>query len=297
MNRRGFLVAAASTAVVAACGGGDSEAADTVVPGPDLDDDFLLLQAGFADGLRFPSTIASGSPQRAPFIFFGGDGLPAVNGVPDEVEMLVTDPEGAAQTFIATRHDAGIPTPHYPLEFVPGTAGSYMVEVDVGGDIQQVEFLVAQPSNVPLVAPGDDLRIVDTPTFDDPRGYDPICTRFEPCPFHDVNLRDAIGNGLPTALMIATPGFCRTAICGPVVELLIDLDPTEMNVVHGEIFTEPERLDEVNDFTTLVGPIVQTYQMDFEPSFVVADAGGLVKARLDFAFDRTEMAEALAKVS
>ena len=34
--------------------------------------------------------------------------------------------------------------------------------------------------------------------------------------------------------------------------------------------------------------------MDFEPSFVVADADGIVTARLDYAFDRDEMAEALA---
>ena len=36
--------------------------------------------------------------------------------------------------------------------------------------------------------------------------------------------------------------------------------------------------------------------MNFEPSFIVADAAGLVTARLDYTFDRAEMAEALATV-
>lgn len=296
MDRRAFLLAAASAAVAAACSSGDG-GGGAVAAGPEIEDDFMLMQAGFADGLRVPTTFAAGSPARAPFIFFGGDGLPAVNGIPASVDMLLTSPDGATQTYTALRHDAGIPTPHYPLEFTPAVTGSYFMEVEVRGETQRIEFLVAEPGEVGLVGPGDMLRPVDTPTFDNAHGYDPICTRFEPCPFHERNLTDVIGNGLPTALMIATPGFCRTSICGPVVELLIELNPSEMNVVHGEVFTEPDRLDEVSDFTTLVGPIVKTYEMDFEPSLIVADSSGVVTARLDFTFDVTEMEAALATVS
>ena len=156
---------------------------------------------------------------------------------------------------------------------------------------------MADPGAISLVAPGDPMPSIDTPTFDNPRGYDPICTRFEPCPFHEVNLADAVVSGRPTALLIATPGFCQTVICGPVVDLLMDLDPVGMNVIHGEVYTEPDRLGEVSDFTALIGPIVTTFEMDFEPSFVVADADGIVTARLDYTFDRDEMAEALATVA
>ena len=63
----------------------------------------------------------------------------------------------------------------------------------------------------------------DTPTFDDARGVDPICTRSpEPCPFHDRTLTDVVESGEPVALLISTPGFCQTAICGPVLELLME---------------------------------------------------------------------------
>lgn len=295
LNRRSFIVSAAAASVLAACGGGESTPAGPEPGGPGLDDT-LWLQAGFADGLRVPTTLMVGRPERAPFVIFGADGLPAVNGVPDAVDMTLTSPDGTSELVEVIRRDAMIPTPHYPLVFTPEVAGTYAIEAELGGESQRVEFVVAEPGTVSLVAPGDPLRAVDTPTFDNARGYDPICTRFEPCPFHDVNLADAVGSGRPTALLIATPGFCQTVICGPVVELLMELDPTDMNVVHGEVYTEPDRLGEVNDFTSLIGPIVTTYAMDFEPSFVVADANGIVTARLDYTFDRDEMEEALATV-
>lgn len=293
LNRRSFLVSAAAAGVLAACSGGEATPASPEPGGPGLDDT-LWLQAGFADGFRLPTTLVAGRPERAPFAIFGSDGLPAVNGVPEAIDMTLTAPDGSTEMIEVVRRDVMIPTPYYPLRFTPAVAGTYVVDTEIGGEAQRVEFMVAEPGDVALVAPGDAMRAVDTPTFDDPRGYDPICTRFEPCPFHEVNLSDAVVSGRPTALLIATPGFCQTVICGPVVELLMDLDPSEMNVIHGEVWTEPARLGEVNDLTELLGPIVTTFAMDFEPSFVVADADGTVTARLDYTFDRDEMAEALA---
>ena len=295
LNRRSFIASAAAATVLAACGGSDSTPASPEPGGPGLDDT-LWLQAGFADGFRVPTTLMVGRPERAPFAIFGSDGLPAVNGVPDAVDMTLTAPDGTSEVIEVVRRDAMIPTPHYPLVFTPELEGTYAVEAEIGGEAQRVEFVVAGAGGVALVAPGDQMRSLDTPTFDDARGYDPICTRFEPCPFHEVNLADAVGSGQPTALLIATPGFCQTVICGPVVELLMDIDPADMNVIHGEVYTEPDRLGEVNDLTSLIGPIVTTFDMDFEPSFVVADADGIVTARLDYTFDRDEMEAALATV-
>ncbi len=293
MDRRRFLLTAASAALLAACGSSGDD--DAIEPGGTISEGDLWLQAGFADGLRVPSTLEAGQSARAPFVFFGADGLPAVNDLPSAIDVSLTDPAGTTAQIVVDRHDEGIPTPYYPLIFEARQAGTHSIEVNVNGEPQRVEFAVAEPGTVGLVAPGDPMRPVDTATFADARGYDPVCTRFEPCPFHEVNLTDALVSGRPTALLVATPGFCQTAICGPVVELLIELDPSaDMNVVHAEVYTEPERLTEVSDFTTLLGPVVETYAMTFEPSLVVADASGTVTARLDYAFDLTEMEAALA---
>jgi hypothetical protein len=95
--------------------------------------------------------------------------------------------------------------------------------------------------------------------------------------------------------MIATPGFCQTVACGPVVDLLIDLDPSaDMDVVHAEVYTDPDQLDELGVVPELLTPTIDAYGMAFEPSLVVADAAGVVTARIDYAFDRDEIAAALA---
>ena len=296
-SRRAFLLGAGSAAILAACGGGDSETSPDPEPGPELDDDTLWLTPGFADGLRAPTTLVVGAPQRAPFVFYASNGLPAVTGVPATVDMALTAPDGSTTVIEVIRHDDEIPTPHYPLGFTPEIPGTYAVEVNLDGETQRLDFVVADVGEVGLVALGDPMRAVDTPTFDDALGYDPICTRFDPCPYHEHNLADVVGNGTPTALMISTPGFCQTAICGPVLELLIDIDPGGINVIHGEVYTNPSRLNEVNDRTTLLSPIVTTFDMNFEPSFVVADGDGIVTARLDYTFDKTELEAALATVT
>lgn len=301
IDRRTFVLAAGAAAIAAACGGG-SEAGDTgaaeVSAGSSIvDDGTRLLQAGFADGMRAPSTLAAGTLARAPFVLFGPDGLPAVNDIPDTIDATLTLPSGEDVALTMDQRGEGLAVPHYPLVFDAPEAGVYGLRAVVADQAQQLEFRVAEADAVGLVQPGDPLRAVETPTFDDALGFDPICTRFEPCPFHETSLATVIDNGLPTALLVATPGFCQTTSCGPVVDLLMDLDPGEsMNVVHAEVYTEPARLGEVQDFTSLLGPVVGTYEMDFEPSFVVANADGIVTARLDYSFDRSEMAEALDTV-
>jgi len=296
LNRRMFILGAGSVVAVAACGtnSGSTDLAETPIDDVFVDDGSRFLRGIFADGFRAPSTLVAGLAGRAPFQLSGGDGSVVVSGAPGTIDVVLTDPAGVQSELSMVRRDAGLAVPHYPLLFEPEQAGTYEISVDLDGP-QLLQFLVADPENVNLVQPGDSLRPVDTPTFTDARGFDPICTRFEPCPFHEVNLADVIANGRPTAFLIATPGFCQTVACGPVVDLLIELDPgAEANVVHSEVFTEPGRINEIGLAAELLGPAVTTYAMDFEPSFVVADADGIVTARLDYAFDRDEMAAALA---
>lgn len=296
LDRRAFLLGATAMTVAAACGGGSSPASGAGESAPTTD--FLLIRPGFADGLRAPAALVAGQPGRAPFVLIGGEALPAVDGVPELVGGSLTRPGGEVVDVELTKQIDGLAVPHYTLLFDAPEAGVYVLEAEVSGQSQRAEFRVAEPDEVRLVQIGDPLRPVDTPTFDDARGFDPICTRFEPCPFHDDNLPDIIGNGRPTALLIATPAWCQTASCGPVVDLLVELDPsTSMNVIHAEVYTTPDLLDETPDRTELLGPIIGTYGMDFEPSLIVADREGIVTARLDFSFDRSEMAAALATAS
>src|SRR3546814_11078234 len=72
------------------------------------------------------------------------------------------------------------------------------------------------------VKPGDAIPAVATPPPTDARGVNPICTAEPACPLHDVSLADALGEGRPIALLVATPAFCQIAICGPVLDVLLE---------------------------------------------------------------------------
>ena len=190
----------------------------------------------------------------------GRDWPDARQRAPDTIEAVLTTPGGTAVDVVLPKHEDGLAAPHYTLLFDASEVGSYELAATIDGQPQQLLFEVAEPVNIELVQVGEPLRSVDTPTFDDARGFDPICTRFEPCPFHEQNLADVIGNGRPTAFIIATPGFCQTVSCGPVVDLLIDLDPRPtVDVVHSEVYNEPARINEIGFAPELLGPAVLTY--------------------------------------
>ena len=97
-------------------------------------------------------------------------------------------------------------------------------------------------------------------------------------------------------LLIATPGYCQTDICGPVVDLLIDAagDRDDLNVIHAEVYVDPTDF-ETGGFPDLTD-VVNATSLPFEPVLFVADAANTIVARLDTTFDRTELAEALSRI-
>ena len=263
-------------------------------------EDVKFLQSGFADGFTMPSSLIVGQPQRAPFFLYGSNGLPIVNGLQPELTGELVDPSGTVQMVKLKQHNEGIPTPYFLLEFeIPDSKkGTCQLKVDIDGSEQVVEFRVVGKDETDLIQIGESMRAVDTPTISDSVGFDPLCTRYEPCPFHQINLSEALRRNRPTVLMVSTPGFCQTSICGPVLELLIDL-PTNPNwsVIHAEVYTQPKKIAEGENIQDLLTPVVRSYGMDFEPCFIVADSNNTVKARLDYAFDKKEIKTALSSVT
>jgi hypothetical protein len=107
-----------------------------------------------------------------------------------------------------------------------------------------------------------------------------------------VSLDAAVGAG-PVAFIISTPAYCNTAICGPVLDALIEAAPSYpgLTVVHLEVYSGEAPPD------GLPSPLVtDPFGMTYEPALFVADATGLVAARLDNVWDGTELTAALATV-
>jgi hypothetical protein len=138
---------------------------------------------------------------------------------------------------------------------------------------------------------------VDTPTTTDAAGVDPICTRTPPCDLHAVSLREALAAGGPIALSIATPEFCQTAICGPVLDLLIEAlaDYPTITGIHAEVYADPRGDDDPT--AGGLAPITDEFALTFEPTLYLVDATGTIVTRLDSVYDRVELREALDRIA
>ena len=113
LPRRAFLTGMGCTFLTSACsrGVGEKSSLDSTI------ENVQFLRSGFADGLTMPSTLISGEPQRAPFFLYGSNGLPVVNGLPNELKGALTTPTGVSQRVTLLQYNEGIPTPYFLLEF------------------------------------------------------------------------------------------------------------------------------------------------------------------------------------
>jgi hypothetical protein len=160
--------------------------------------------------------------------------------------------------------------------------GTWEAHIALAGRTTTVPFLVNAKAQVP--APGGGAPKAPSPTPADPLGVDPICTRQPPCPLHSVSLDKLIGAGKPVAVMFATPARCQSRFCGPVLDLLLAQQASyqsRINMVHVEIFKN------ATDITPV--PTIAAWSLESEPWLFGIDGNGVVKGRIDGAFDAPEV--------
>lgn len=281
LPRRSFLAGglAAGSLLLVACGSGE-------------DDPVTFLIPTFPDGFRQQAVLVAGVSQRIAFVV--ADEIDNLReNAPATLEVTVTaDGVTVFEGTLDQRVD-GIITPYFPTTLTFDAPGSYRASLPDRPDVAPVDFLVVDRSEVEIPQVGDPLPAVQTPTTTDPMGVTPLCTRAIPCPFHELDLADVVANGRPTVLLVATPGFCQTDICGPVVDLLIDVGETrtDLDLIHCEVYVDPSEFAG-GGFPDLV-PAVDALALPYEPALFVADGAGTIIARLDTTFDRSELTEVL----
>jgi len=219
-----------------------------------------------------------------------------IDAAPASIELEVIKNGATITSETVSARGVGQVIPFYPLEFEPPEVGNYIIRTEFSEF--DFELVVVERFETPVFQVGEELPAFDTPTFDDARGVDPVCTRpGEPCPFHELTLTEALANDRPTALLIATPQFCQTDVCGPSVENLIEHGASrdDINIIHVEVFENFARDTDNGDFPALA-PLVVEWQVDFEPSLFVADATNAIVGGKHFAFDSDETAELLSLI-
>ena len=294
VSRRVLLAGAAASAVLAACGSDDDGSSSAATEPANSSD-------GSAPGLafgtyilaqRFPQDVQEPGLQRLPISLATADGRLVSDG-PDtlsaEVHDIDDNPLGISVSATRRELDSGA---YYSFRVPLETPGFYYLIVE-GGPEGGAAFQVMEPGSVAVPGPGAPMPPFDTPTFDDLRGVDPLCTREpEPCPFHDMTLTEALSAGKPVAYLVGTPAFCQTGTCAPALESMIavqDRFGETFTWIHAEVYTD--------NSATVPADAVGAANLTFEPALFVVAADGTVIERLDAVWDETELVEVLERAS
>jgi hypothetical protein len=299
LSRRAVLLGGAGFAFLAACGNnGDGGAGDRGEHTQHLDLERLDDEAGaLLAGFNFQGGyVATGLPQRLTFLLATIEG-PRVDDVPDSLDFVLSlDGETVGDPITVESHADGVPTPYFPLIATFDRPGLWTATVDLDGKETSQVFTVDERANVSLLQVGETLPRVDTPTEDDPRGVEPICTDEPLCPLHATTLDQALAAGRPVALLVATPAYCQTGLCGPVLDLLVEGAGSHPDVqfIHAEVWADAAAKG--GPMNAERAPIVDAVGLNFEPSLFLADDRGQILERLDNVYDRTELDIALRRL-
>ena len=294
ISRRTFItgslgvIGATSTvglsSVLAGCSGGSTATTtDSVLGLADLQ----LVQ-------RFPQVLVPGNV-RLPFSLANQAGLLTTESGVDLPQTLTAKlvnadtQEVVAESLSADRHDTGLTIPYWPFRVDIDKPGIYTLVVD-GGPAEGAAIQVLNATEVLIPLVGSQLPGFDTPTFDDHRGVEPVCTRTpEPCEFHNITLNEALALKKPIAYLVGTPAHCSTGTCSPALEALVAVKNSigdAMTFLHAEIYTD--------DKATTVAPAVVALKMEYEPAIYITDASGKIVERFDAVFDADEISDAIA---
>ena len=268
---------------LAGCSGGSTSTTDSVLGLSDVQ----LVQ-------RFPQVLVPGNV-RLPFSLANQAGLLTTESGVDLPQTLTAKLINAdtqkivAETLSADRHDTGLTIPYWPFRVDIDKPGIYTLVVD-GGPAEGAAIQVLNATEVLIPLVGSQLPGFDTPTFDDHRGVEPVCTRTpEPCEFHNITLNEALALKKPIAYLVGTPAHCSTGTCSPALEALVTVKNSigdAITFLHAEIYTD--------DKATTVTPAVVALKMEYEPAIYITDASGKIVERFDAVFDAKEISDAIA---
>ncbi|MHB1090823.1 MAG: hypothetical protein ACYC06_05125 [Ilumatobacteraceae bacterium] len=291
LSRRQLLIGAlgtlglgATTQLISSCSSVTDAARKTVSPG--LPDDVQLVQ-------RFPGLLSPGSV-RMPLSLANRQGLLTVDDDPQPdvltAQLLNADTgEVVIDSLSAAKHSNGLTIAYWPFRAEIAKPGIYSLVVD-GGPAGGVAIQILEANQVLVPKIGTLLPGFDTPTFDNHRGVEPICTLTpEPCPFHNITLNEALALGKPIAYLVGTPAFCSTGSCAPALEGLITSSKQfgeAITYIHAEIY--------IDNSATTVAPAVGALNMTYEPALFITDKQSAVTDRLDGVFDADEIVERLS---
>jgi glutathione peroxidase-family protein len=224
----------------------------------------------------------------------------------------------------ATYYGQGLPAAIYVAHATFDTPGAYGVEVATRlagqpeSSISRLRLEVAERSAAPKI--GDraiavkTLTVADVP---DPSYLSSGRAQDIDLALYQVSLDEALVSGKPTVLLFATPAFCRTAVCGPslqVMEALREEYGDRANFIHVEVFRHPfaesfeqqsqvfARLAAENRAPTPeeraagLSDAMAAWNLPSEPWLFLIDGQGVIVGRYEGGITSEEMSPAIAEL-
>jgi hypothetical protein len=163
----------------------------------------------------------------------------------------------------------------------------------VGGELvatSQYERRITTRGAPPDV--GDRAIRINTPTVDDVgRNLEEIDTRIPPLPdMHRADFADVMGRK-PAVLVFATPQLCQTRVCGPSVDVALEVQAQTEGVefIHMEIYKD-------NEIAKGLRPEPAAWRLPTEPWVFVVGRDGRIAERFEGAVSVPELTRAVEKV-
>jgi hypothetical protein len=196
---------------------------------------------------------------------------PAVGPFPAKIESLATEPPFQSK---ATTEDPDVATVVYSTDLDLPTAGEYrpMVLIKENGVVEAKvlpSINVGEFAKIPV--PGERAPLIHTPGKPD--------------------YAEVLGKE-PILLLFATPKFCQSRVCGPVVDVAAQAEHEfegKANFIQMEIYND-------NEPSQGVRPQVRRFHLPSEPWLFAIDREGKVSAVIEGAFGTKLMDKTVEKV-
>jgi hypothetical protein len=115
-----------------------------------------------------------------------------------------------------------------------------------------------------------------------------VTTRTPPEKMHSVSFKQVLGRR-PVALLFSTPELCKSRVCGPVTDIMVELQQQFGNriaFIHQEVYVD-------NNPTKGLRPQLHSFHLETEPWLFTVNRRGVIAARLDGVFGVNEARAAL----
>jgi hypothetical protein len=201
-----------------------------------------------------------------------------------ESKQTATDPDSAHSVYVAD-----VPFPRN---------GKYAVLAiaQLDGRLVASDPYPMQAGGKSRVPPGagDKAPVIHTLTPADVAGnLSKIDTRLPPAEsLLKDDFADVVGKK-PVVLTFATPQLCQSRVCGPVVDVVAQVQARvgdKVSFIHQEIYNN-------NDVSKGLRPQLAPYRLQSEPWTFVIDRNGVISERFEGAFSPSELERAVAKVA